>query len=87
MFLLIIALFGIFVEKAGKSQEIAFSRSSRNFGKDLEEPRSDKLYSSGDRGVKKSPGHWGTSNGELLVPSLQFRPIRRIYDSMGIHNW
>ena len=46
MFLLIIALFGIFVKTGGKSQEIAFSRSSRNFGEDLEVPRSDKSYSS-----------------------------------------
>ena len=34
----------------------------------LEESRNDKIYSSGNRGVKKRSGTSG--NGELLVPSL-----------------
>ena len=47
-----------------------FSRSSRNFGEDLEDPRSDRIYSSGNRGVKKGPGPWGSRDEEFLVPSL-----------------
>jgi hypothetical protein len=47
-----------------------FSRSSRNFGEDLEDPRSDRIYSSGNRGVKKGPGPRGTRDEEFLVPSL-----------------
>ena len=42
----------------------------KEFGEDLEEPRSDKIYSSGNRGVKKGPGPQGTRNGEFRVPSL-----------------
>ena len=41
-----------------------------NFDEDLEESRSDKIYSSGNRGVKKGPGPRGTRNGEFLVSSL-----------------
>ena len=37
---------------------------------DLEDPRSDKIYSSGNRGVKKGPGPRGTRDEEFLVPSL-----------------
>ena len=40
------------------------------FGEDLEEPRSDKIYSSENQVVKKGPGPWKMRNGELLVPSL-----------------
>ena len=47
-----------------------FSRSSMNFGEDLEDPRSDRIYSSGNRGVKKGPGPQGTRDEEFLVPSL-----------------
>ena len=49
---------------------LEFLRSSRNFGEDLEEQRNDKIYSSGNRGVKIGPGPWGTGSGYLLVPSL-----------------
>ena len=37
---------------------------------DLEDPRSDKIYSSGNRGVKKGPGPRGSRDEEFLVPSL-----------------
>ena len=53
-----------------KSLKTNFSRSSRNFGEDLEDPRSDRIYSSGNRGVKKGPGPRGTRDEEFLVPSL-----------------
>jgi hypothetical protein len=36
---------------------------------DLEDPRSDKIYSSGNRGVKKGPGPRGSRDEEFLVPS------------------
>ena len=42
----------------------------KEFGQNLEKPRSDKIYSSGNRGVQKSPGARETRNGEFLVPSL-----------------
>ena len=32
--------------------------------------RSDRIYSSGNRGVKKGPGPRGTRNGEFLVSSI-----------------
>ena len=35
-----------------------------------EDPRSDRIYSSGNRGVKKGPGPRGTRAEEFLVPSL-----------------
>ena len=47
-----------------------FSRSSRHFWRGLEDPRSGKIYSSGNRGVKKGPGPRGTRDEEFLVPSL-----------------
>ena len=47
-----------------------FSRSSRHFWRGLEDPRSDKIYSSGNRGVKKGPGPPGSRDEEFLVPSL-----------------
>ena len=63
------------------------SRSSRNFDKDLEEPRSDKIYSSGNRGVKKGLGPRGTRNGELLVPSLIWTQLVFLQLSMKLlHN-
>ena len=40
------------------------------FWRGLEEPRSDKIYSSGNRGVKKGPGPRGSRDEEFLVPSL-----------------
>jgi hypothetical protein len=40
------------------------------FSEDLDEPRSDEIYSSGNWGVKKGPGPQRTRNGEFLVPSL-----------------
>ena len=46
---------------------LVFSRSSRNFGED---PRSHRIYSLGNRGVKKGPGPRGTRDEEFLVPSL-----------------
>ena len=45
---------------------IQSSRSSRNFGEDLEDPRSDRIYSSGNRGVKKGPGPRGSRDEEFL---------------------
>ena len=55
-----------------KIKKIAFLRSSRNFAKDLEEPRSDKLYSSGNGEVKKKVKTLG--NGVLgalcAIPTL-----------------
>ena len=40
------------------------------FGRGLEEPRSDKIYSSGNQGVKKGPGPRGSRDEEFLMPSL-----------------
>ena len=40
------------------------------FWRGLEESRSDKIYSSGNRGVKKGPGPRGSRDEEFLVPSL-----------------
>ena len=50
--------------------KVQFSRSSKSFGEDLEDPRSDKIYSSGNRGVKKGLGPRGSRDEEFLVPSL-----------------
>ena len=47
-----------------------FSRSSRHFWRGLEDPRSNGIYSSGNRGVKKGPGPRGSRDEEFLVPSL-----------------
>ena len=38
------------------------------FDEDLDEPSNEKIYSSGDQGVKKDLR--GTRNGEILVPFL-----------------
>ena len=40
------------------------------FWRGVEEPRSYKIYSSGNRGVKKGPGPRGSRDEEFLVPSL-----------------
>ena len=40
------------------------------FWRGVEEPRSYKIYSSGNRGVKKGPGPRGLRDEEFLVPSL-----------------
>ena len=48
-------------------KKVHFSRSSRTFGEDS---RSDKIYSSGNRGVKKGPGPRGSRDEEFLMPSL-----------------
>ena len=40
------------------------------FWRGLEDPRSDGIYSSGNRGVKKGPGPQGSRDEEFLVPSL-----------------
>ena len=40
------------------------------FWRGLEDPRSDEIYSSGNRGVKKSPGPRGLRDEEFLVPFL-----------------
>ena len=42
----------------------------KEYDEDLEEPRTDKIYSSGNRGVKKGPGPRGSRDEEFLVPSL-----------------
>ena len=54
-----------------------FSRSLRKFGEDLKDPKIDRIYSSGNRGVKKGPGPRGSRvegrgsrDEEFLVPSL-----------------
>ena len=49
---------------------VQFSRSSRNFGEDLEVPRNNKIYSSGNQGVKKGLRPRGSRDEEFLVPSL-----------------
>ena len=41
------------------------------FWRGLEDPRSDGIYFSGNRGVKKGPGPRGLRDEEFLVPSLQ----------------
>ena len=38
------------------------------FGEDLEDSRSDRIYSSGNRRVKKGPGPRGSRDEEFLVP-------------------
>jgi hypothetical protein len=43
-----------------------------DFGEDLEDPRSDIIYSSGNRGVKKGPGPRETRDEEFLAPSLDW---------------
>ena len=40
------------------------------FWRGLEDPRSDRIYSSGNQGVKKGLGPRGTRYEEFLVPSL-----------------
>ena len=40
------------------------------FWRGIEDPRSDRIYSSGNRRVKKGPGPRGTRDEEFLVPSL-----------------
>ena len=40
------------------------------FWRGLEDPRNDRIYSSGNRGVKKGPCPRGTRDEEFLVPSL-----------------
>ena len=47
-----------------------FSRSLRKFGEDLKDPKIDRIYSSGNRGVKKGPGPQVLRDEEFLVPSL-----------------
>ena len=42
----------------------------KKFWRGLEDPRSDRIYSSGNWGVKKGPGPRGTRDEEFLVPSL-----------------
>ena len=66
----IMALFGIFYKKGEKMRKIAYLSSSLNFDEHLEEPRSDKIYSSGNKGVKIGPGPQGMGNEELFLSSL-----------------
>ena len=49
-----------------------FSRSLRHFWRGLEDPRTAKIYSSGNRGVKKGPGPRGSRDEEFLVPYIFF---------------
>jgi hypothetical protein len=51
------------------------------FGEDLEEPRSDKIYFSWNRGVKKVPEPRGTRDREFLVLSLV---LSMIYDFFSL---
>jgi hypothetical protein len=56
-----------------------------NFGEDLEDPRSDRIYSSGNpRSEKRS----GTSRDEeFLVPSLAPRPQRSCFANPNLHTY
>ena len=40
------------------------------FWRGIQDPRSDKIYSLGNRGVKKGPGPRGSRDEEFLMPSL-----------------
>ena len=59
-----------------KTRVANFRGPLRNFDDDLEDPRSDRIYSLGTRGVKKGPGPQGMRgprgmrDEEFLVPSL-----------------
>ena len=55
-----IVLFGIF----------GIFKVLEEFWRGLEDLRSDRIYSSGNQGVKKGPGPQGTRDEEFLVPSL-----------------
>ena len=59
----------IFIFKCSKRKFSIFEVLGK-FWRGLEEPRSDKIYSSGNRGVKKGPGPRGSRDEEFLVPSL-----------------
>ena len=50
------------------------------FWRGLEDPRSDRIYSSGNRGVKKGPGPRGTRDEEFLVPSLLIQKTIDTFD-------
>ena len=52
------------------------------FWRGLEDARNDRIYSSGNRGVKKGPGPRGTRDEEFLVPSL-LRNRRRAGRNVG----
>ena len=51
-------------------KEIQYFRVLGKFWRGFEEPRSDKIYSSGNWGVKKGLGPRGLRDEEFLVPSL-----------------
>ena len=57
-------------------------RGPRQILRGIEEPRSYKIYSSGNRGVKKGPGPRGTRDEEFLVPSLGPIQLIKILNSM-----
>ena len=50
--------------------EIQFFEVLEQFWRGFEDPRSDRIYSSRNRGVKKGPGPRGTRDEEFLVASL-----------------
>ena len=49
------------------------------FWRGIEDPRSDRIYSSGNRRVKKGPGPRGTRDEEFLVPSLVHIEVKICY--------
>ena len=53
-----------------KNWNSVFLGASANFGEDS---RTDGIYSSGNRGVKKGPGPRGSRDEEFFLPSLQCR--------------
>ena len=67
-----------FIFKCSK-RKLSIFEVLTEFWRGLEEPRSDKIYSSGNRGVKKVPGPRGSRDEEFLVPSLNGM-IQLIFD-------
>ena len=57
------------------------------FWQGLEDPRNDRIYSSGNRGMKKGPGPRGTRDEEFLVPSLNAPQahMSQVTAKMGLH--
>ena len=49
------------------------------FWRGLEDPRSDRIYSSGNQGVKKGPGPRGSRDEEFLLPSLAETVMKKLF--------
>ena len=60
-----------------------FSGSSANFGEDSRIWGVKGIYSSGNRGVKKGPGPWGTRDEEFLVPSNFHISNQKLWIKLG----